>query len=207
MRDVIFSKKNKLINAMQLQLEQYENQASHYVKTINELQEQLTKEHQQAVALEEDLKSKESNYLYYNSNRQTTLFKQILYRDRDSNQPLQLEYLSCPDLYLADRHPMIYEIVHTIVIENVKFRHSYFIDACFDTIIFKDVTFDHVCFYKSHFEDIFFINCQFIDSDFTDTYGYQLQFKNCSFKNTDIQTIKFNSSENKTILIEDCTFS
>jgi hypothetical protein len=101
-----------------------------------------------------------------------------------------VENIICPQMYLADRHPSLYENLNTLMISNLEIRNSYFVAACFDNVTFKKVVFDKVCFYKANFYDVRFANCTFKDCDFTASKGLNVGFNNCTEQNTDLSLIE-----------------
>ncbi|MCX7748244.1 MAG: pentapeptide repeat-containing protein [Clostridia bacterium] len=120
---------------------------------------------------------------------QGNLFKRLI-NMHQSGHDVRFENLSCPNIYLADRHSTIYELVNKINLENATIKQSHFVNARFDNITFRNVEFVGDCFYKAHFEDVRFIDCTFRDCDFTSSHGYNVCFENCSQHNTDISKME-----------------
>lgn len=101
-----------------------------------------------------------------------------------------VEDLNCINLYLADRHPTVYEIVHIIVIKEKTISNCHFEHSCFDNVHFDNVTFCNICFYNSFFEDVKFNNCTFNRCDFTRSRGCNLYFNNCINLETNLSDIR-----------------
>lgn len=138
--------------------------------------------------LNDMLARKQYDHIHFQTNGSGDLFRRMI--GRQAEKGARFEKLSCPEMYLADRHSTIYELVEWIVIENITISNSHFEKACFDTVTFSSVVFEDVCFYKTWFENVVFSNCKFIKCDFTESQGENVSFISCTPKDTDLSLMK-----------------
>lgn len=178
------------------------------LKVLEETKKELETANNNIIALDKAVKEKDIKIKELSNNISDNKYARIysllggdkgrLFHDLVIRHQLGYEVefnnICCTDMYLADRHSTIYELVNRIYINDIAIMSSHFEKACFDNVTFRNVEFTDNCFYKAVFEDVNFINCKFINCDFTSARGYNLVFENCTEQDTDLSKIEIEIS-------------